>query len=146
MFTNARAPLADCDESRGIVLEDHAAKGLKQMLSHIVSGPYEANIPEMQHGAVAGRGTDYAAHLVHCFQAYCAATSRSSFAWFVDLVKAFDRIVREVCKRMRPKHVRACFLYHRMYRRGVRARRPPIQPALSLLSRLANCRTVPSSP
>ncbi|CAK0811430.1 unnamed protein product [Prorocentrum cordatum] len=91
-----KGPFTDCDESRGIVLEDHAAKGLKQLLSHMVTGPYQDNIPEVQHGAVAGRGTDYAAHLVHSFQAYCNAAGRSSFAWFVDLVKAFDRIVREV--------------------------------------------------
>eukprot|EP00959_Pyramimonas_sp_CCMP1952_P047377 988789-Pyramimonas_sp.AAC.1 len=91
-----KGPLTDCDESRGLVLEDHAAKGLEQLLSHMVTGPYQDHIPEVQRGAVAGRGTDYAAHHVHSFQAYCNATGRSAFAWFVDLAKAFDRIVREV--------------------------------------------------
>ncbi|CAK0884901.1 unnamed protein product, partial [Prorocentrum cordatum] len=91
-----KGPPTDCDESRGIVLEDHAAKSLKQLLSHMVTGPCQDTVPEVQHGAVAGRGADYAAQLAHSFQAYCNATGRSSFAWFVDLAKAFDRIVMEV--------------------------------------------------
>ncbi|CAK0839438.1 unnamed protein product [Prorocentrum cordatum] len=91
-----KGPLADCDESRGIALEDRAARGLKQLDSHMATGPCQGNIPEVQRGADAGRGTDYAAHLVHSFEAYCNATGRSSFVWLVDLAKAFDRIVREV--------------------------------------------------
>ena len=91
-----KGPMQDCDESRGIVLEDHAAKGLKQILGAILNDPYQQNMPEAQHGAVAGRGTDYAAHLVHCFMAYCAAQRKSCFVWFVDLVKAFDRAIREI--------------------------------------------------
>ncbi|CAK0834692.1 unnamed protein product, partial [Prorocentrum cordatum] len=95
-----RGPLEDCDESRGIVLEDHAAKALKQMLGDMLNEPCHQNMPEAQHGAVAGKGTDYAAHLVHCFVAYCAARHLSCFVWFFDLVKAFDRLASTIlsCK------------------------------------------------
>ena len=74
-------PREDCDESRGIVLEDHAAKGLKQLFSIMVTPVYQQHIPEAQHGAVAGRGTDYAAHLVRCFIDYCAACGLPCFVW-----------------------------------------------------------------
>ena len=80
-----KGPREDCDESRGIVLEDHAAKGLKQLLSNEVTPQYTEHMPETQHGAVAGRGTDFASHLVQCFLAYCAAPGTSCFVWFVDL-------------------------------------------------------------
>eukprot|EP00973_Karenia_brevis_P075162 10441243-Karenia_brevis.AAC.1 len=50
----------------------------------------------MQCGAVAHRGTDYASHLVLSMLAYAAATRASIFVLFLDLIKAFDRVVREV--------------------------------------------------
>ena len=53
-----------CDDYRGIVLEDHLAKGLKQHLSHSVVPFYNAAMPDCQHGAVGGRSTDFATHMV----------------------------------------------------------------------------------
>ncbi|CAK0891389.1 unnamed protein product, partial [Prorocentrum cordatum] len=91
-----KGPREECDESRGIVLEDHAAKGFKQLLSGLVTPMYNAHMPESQHGAVAGRGTDLAAHLARSFCDYCTTKGLSCFVWFVDLVKAFDRVVREI--------------------------------------------------
>ena len=85
-----------CDDYRGIVLEDHLAKGLKQHLSHAVGPAYNAAMPDCQHGAVGGRSTDFATHLVREVIAYAAASRLCLFVLFIDLVKAFDRVIREI--------------------------------------------------
>ena len=85
-----------CDDYRGIVLEDHLAKGLKQHLSHAVNPAYNAAMPDCQHGAVGGRSTDFATHLVREVIAYAAAAKLCLFILFIDLVKAFDRVIREI--------------------------------------------------
>ncbi|CAK0879178.1 unnamed protein product, partial [Prorocentrum cordatum] len=87
---------ANCDDYRGIILEDHLGKGLKQHLSQHVFPQYAAHQPDAQHGAVGGRSTDFASHLVVEILAYAARTSMCVFIMFLDLVKAFDRVIREI--------------------------------------------------
>eukprot|EP00973_Karenia_brevis_P094808 12424279-Karenia_brevis.AAC.1 len=53
-------------------------------------------MPGMQCGAVCHRGTDFAHHLVQTVMLYAKMASLSVFALFLDLVKAFDRIIREL--------------------------------------------------
>eukprot|EP00973_Karenia_brevis_P095956 12429960-Karenia_brevis.AAC.1 len=53
-------------------------------------------MPDTQFGATAGGGTDFASHIVRSFLEYCLCASLSYFVLFVDLVKAFDRIIREL--------------------------------------------------
>ena len=89
-------PVDDCDESRGILLESHIAKSFKQLLSNMAASQYEQHILETQSGAVAGCGTDHAAHLVYCFRAFCDVSHMPYFAWYVDLVKALDLVIREI--------------------------------------------------
>ncbi|CAK0804335.1 unnamed protein product [Prorocentrum cordatum] len=86
----------DPDEYRGVVLEDHLAKGMKEVLAPHVFDAYNKGIPDSQHGAVGGRGTDMAAFLLQCFVPYCDVRGLSYFVLFVDLVKAFDKILREI--------------------------------------------------
>ena len=85
-----------CDDYKGIVLEDHMAKGIKQHLSRAVMPAYGANQPDVQHGAVGGRSTDFAAHLVREVLSHAAAARLSLFILYTDLFKAFDRIIRKV--------------------------------------------------
>jgi hypothetical protein len=85
-----------CDDSRGIILEDHMAKGIKQHLSYDVAPCYQLHMPDSQHGAVCGRSTDFATHLVREALAYATIAKLSIFILFIDLVKAFDRIIREI--------------------------------------------------
>ena len=59
-----KGPTDECDEYRGIVLEDHLAKGYKLWLNEGVKSHDEAGMPDSQHGAVPGRSTDFANHLV----------------------------------------------------------------------------------
>ena len=53
-------------------------------------------MPECQNGAVRGRGTDFAGHVIRSLLDLAALASLSVFVLFVDLVKAFDRVIREI--------------------------------------------------
>ncbi len=72
-----KGPRDDCDEHRGIVLECHAGKGLKELLAPRVMGPYARNMPDTQHGATPGRGADMASHVIHSALDYAAAAKMS---------------------------------------------------------------------
>ena len=91
-----KGPTDECDEYRGIVIEDHLAKGYKQWLNEGVRSQYLAGMPDSQHGAVPGRSTDFAAHLVREFLCFCTRARRSCFVMYIDPIKAFDRVIREV--------------------------------------------------
>ena len=86
----------ECDMSRGILLSYHLGKGLCNILADFVDPAYTEHMPEDQHGAVSGRGSDFASHTVRSFIEFCLLSTRSFFILFVDLVKAFDRVVREL--------------------------------------------------
>ena len=57
---------------------------------------YNANLPDTQFGGRSGGGTDLASHTVISFIEYCKSHTLSFFVLFVDLVKAFDRVLREI--------------------------------------------------
>ena len=57
---------------------------------------YNREMPTEHFGATTGRGTDFATHVVRTFLDMCMALSLSFFILFIDLVKAFDRVVREL--------------------------------------------------
>ena len=85
-----------CDSSTGILLASHAYKGLSNIIAAEVEPHYNSNMPECQNGAVAGRGRDFAAHVIRTVMDLASMSSLSIFILFVDLVKAYDRIVREI--------------------------------------------------
>ena len=53
-------------------------------------------MPLSQHGAVKGRSTDVASHLVRSCASVAALLNLSIFILFVDLVKAFDKVIRQL--------------------------------------------------
>ena len=88
---------ADCDSHRGILLEDHAAKGgIKAMMKQDIDVQYNLKIPQDQYGATKGRGTDFATHIITSMAAVAKLMEWSIFLLFIDLTKAFDRIIREL--------------------------------------------------
>ena len=74
-------------------------------IKHELDEPYKQNMPSCQFGAVAGGGTDFAHHVILSVIAYAAELSLSLFSLFVDLVKAFDKVLRELVMGF-PQHVR----------------------------------------
>ena len=88
---------ADCDSHRGILLEDHAAKGgIKALMKADIDTQYNDKIPADQYGATRGRGTDFATHIITSIAAVAKIMEWSIFILFIDLTKAFDRIIREL--------------------------------------------------
>ena len=85
-----------CDEYRGIHLDNHMSKGLKEILNDLIKPQYEAGMPASQFGAVSRRGTDFASHVVLTFIDRCKALQLCTFILYVDLSKAFDKALREL--------------------------------------------------
>ena len=52
-------------------------------------------MPPDQHGAVAFKGTDFASHIIATAIDLAALLRLSIFVLFVDLTKAFDRVIRQ---------------------------------------------------
>jgi hypothetical protein len=72
------------------------AKPLVGLIKNEFDPIYRANAPSSQYGGVAGGGTDYAHHFLLSALAYAALQSCSIFVLFVDLVKAYDQVLREL--------------------------------------------------
>ena len=91
-----KGPKDECDSHRGLLLADHSGKAFASRIDQVINPVYESNMPESQFGAVSKRGTDYAAHIVQSLIAIAEKRGWSIFVLYVDLVKAFDRVVREL--------------------------------------------------
>ena len=87
---------ACCDDSRGLLIGDHAGKAVIDLLKAEIDPIYQRSVPPSQFGAVKGGGTDYPHHLVRAALDYARIAGLSACVVFVDLVKAFDRILREL--------------------------------------------------
>ena len=85
-----------CDDSRGLLIGDHCGKAFVSLLKDDLEPLYQASIPNTQFGAVAGGGTDYPHHMVRSAIDHAAAHNLSICVVFIDLVKAFDRVLREL--------------------------------------------------
>ena len=49
----------------------HHGKGLKELIAPHVNDAYNVGVPTDQHGATAGRGTDFATLVVRLFIEHC---------------------------------------------------------------------------
>ena len=87
---------AVCKNSRGLLVSDHLAKGFISQLKEEVDGAYDENMPKTQFGSVAKGGTEYAHHIVTSCLDYARLLSLSVFVLFLDLEKAYDKVVREI--------------------------------------------------
>ena len=73
----------------------HCGKPLCKMLAAAIAPQYNSAMPDTQFGATALRGADFATHILVTFMDICRR-KKSFFVLFVDLVKAFDRVIREL--------------------------------------------------
>ena len=85
---------AECDNSRGILLMSHRGKTTVQDVAAVISPQYNSAMPDTQFGAQ--RGADYATHILVTFMEICRKRKKSFFVLCVDLVKAFDQVIREL--------------------------------------------------
>eukprot|EP00959_Pyramimonas_sp_CCMP1952_P191399 4001945-Pyramimonas_sp.AAC.1 len=66
------------------------------MRKRSIEDAYTAKMPINQRGAVAGRGTDFASHIVATMADIASMMGWSIFILYLDLVKAFDRVIRQL--------------------------------------------------
>ena len=72
----------------------HCGKPLCKMPAAEISPQYNSVMTDAQFTATAQRGADYATHILVTFMEVCRKREKSFFVLFVDLVEAFDRIIR----------------------------------------------------
>ena len=95
LFKNKGDP-AVCDNSRGLLVSDHAGKVLTQLLQDAVHPSYARAVGSQQFGAMPGRGTSLASHCVRSFLDACRLLRLSVCVILIDLSKAYDLAIREL--------------------------------------------------
>ena len=85
-----------CDLSRGLSILSHLTKMFLQPIKEAIEPLYRPNMPASQFGGVSEGGTDFAHHVVLEVINFALTNSLCLFVSFLDLVKAFDRVVREL--------------------------------------------------
>ena len=91
-----KGAITECSNYRGLLIGDHIAKCIISLLQDSITPKYcEAMLAE-QMGGVPSGGTEYASHLIRSVIDYAAMKSLSVFILFVDLEKAYDRVIREI--------------------------------------------------
>ena len=84
------------DSFRGLLVANHVAKICTGVLIDPVRDAVETALPAQQCGGVRGRGTGHGHLLAASFVRFTRKHGRPSALIFLDLSKAFDRLVREV--------------------------------------------------
>ena len=86
----------NCDDYKGILLASHLAKLVLHQFLKPIKPVYDARIPVVQMGVVSKRGTYFGTHMLTRFIESRTYGNDSIGICFVDLVKAFDRVLREL--------------------------------------------------
>ncbi|CAK0801015.1 unnamed protein product [Prorocentrum cordatum] len=87
---------AECDMYRGLLVGDHTSKIFTGVLYPSVQRRVEEALPPQQCGGVACSGANRGHHVVSSFVERTAIEKRPSAILFLDLTKAFDKLVREM--------------------------------------------------
>ena len=84
-----------CDNYRGLLVSDHLSKLYTSCINDFVHDHYIRNISVEQCGGIRGKGTGLATHTLRTAIDLCIARSKPLAILFIDLSKAFDRVIRE---------------------------------------------------
>ena len=87
---------AECDMYRGLLVGDHTSKIFTGVLYPSVQRRVEEALPPQQCGGVACSGANRGHHVVSSFVERTATEKRPAAILFLDLTKAFDKLVREM--------------------------------------------------
>ena len=90
---------AECGGSWVLLVLDHLAKVLSELLSPFVMPMYHSNLPHDQHGCVKGKSTDLANRIIRAMIEWAALAKMSIFvlslAW---------KGIRQDCQRVCPRN------------------------------------------
>ena len=85
-----------CGSCRKIKLLEHAMKVVERNFKHRIRQQIDTD--EMQFGFMKGKGTIDAIFIVRQMQEKFRAKGKKLYFGFVDLEKAFDRVLRELIR------------------------------------------------
>ena len=84
----------ECSSSRGVIVSDSAGKQMHSWVRGRLAEP-AANVQrQTQFGASSHAGTDFCSHLARAYWSYVWRGGCSGYQLFVDVVGAFDAVVR----------------------------------------------------
>ena len=86
----------ECGFYRGIKLLEHAMKVVERIFKHRIR--QQIDIDDMQFGFMKGKGTTDAIFIVRQVQEKFGPKGKKLYFGFVDLEKAFDRVLREAIR------------------------------------------------
>jgi len=86
----------ECGSYKGIKLLEHAMKVVEKIFKHRIW--QQIDIDDMQFGFMKGKGTIDAIFTVRQMQENFRAKGKKLYFDFVDLLKAYDRVPREVTR------------------------------------------------
>jgi len=84
-----------CDNSRGLLIGDHVCKHFTSLLMPHVAPAAARFLPEEQCGGSKGKGTNRVSLVSSLFISYSLQIDKVAMILFLDLSKAFDKVVRE---------------------------------------------------
>ena len=84
------------DNYRILLIQDNLGKVFLEIVKDEVAQQYEQDNPGAQFGGVANGATDVPTHIVREFIAHAKSVRRSWAVIFLDLEKAFDKVIREL--------------------------------------------------
>ena len=85
-----------CDLRWGLSIPDHVTKTFLLPVKHALEPFYRSNMPVSQLGGVSDGGTDFASHIILEVMNYARVHDSCLFVLFLDLGKAFDKVIREL--------------------------------------------------
>ena len=88
-----KGDVMDCGAYRGVKQLEHAMKIVKRMLENRIRRL--VTIDDMQFGVMPGKGTTHAWFILRRMQDF-RGREQNLYMWFVDLKKAFGRVLRKV--------------------------------------------------
>lgn len=91
-----KGDVAECSSSRGVVIEDSLGKKFSSAVRDSTMPSFSKSVRSTQCGGVSTRGTDYCHHLVKSYFTAALARRLSCGALFVDVVGAFDSLIRSI--------------------------------------------------
>ena len=95
-FTNRRVTLRCALIPHGLPISYHLAKAYVGKFKVAMDPEITKGMPDDQYGGCSGGGTDYASMVIKSLIGYAAKASLSIFVLFLDLVAAYDSIIREI--------------------------------------------------
>lgn len=85
----------ETDNYCGLLVSDQFSKATTKLLAPRATSKVEQALPHEQCGGVSGKGTDFATHVIRTAVDYAKVHTKSMAVLYIDLTKAFDRIIRE---------------------------------------------------